>query len=121
MTGDGGNDVSMIQAADTGVGIVGKEGKQASLAADFSVNQFSHIGKLLIVHGRNRLVIHGHMLMNIHVYTNYYICTIHKSIKQIIWSWYILTTITLHYNNWTTLLSMMKMIVSVTYMGYAVH
>jgi len=26
--GDGGNDVSMIQAADTGVGIVGKEGKQ---------------------------------------------------------------------------------------------
>lgn len=26
--GDGGNDVSMIQAADTGIGIVGKEGKQ---------------------------------------------------------------------------------------------
>lgn len=34
--GDGGNDVSMIQCADVGVGIVGKEGKQASLAADFS-------------------------------------------------------------------------------------
>ncbi|XP_067928556.1 probable phospholipid-transporting ATPase IIB [Watersipora subatra] len=51
--GDGGNDVSMIQAADTGVGIVGKEGKQASLAADFSINQFSYVGKLLIVHGRN--------------------------------------------------------------------
>ncbi|KAF6031487.1 ATP9A [Bugula neritina] len=51
--GDGGNDVSMIQAADTGVGIVGKEGKQASLAADFSINQFSYIGKLVIVHGRN--------------------------------------------------------------------
>lgn len=30
--GDGGNDVSMIQAADVGLGIVGKEGKQASLA-----------------------------------------------------------------------------------------
>ena len=26
--GDGGNDVSMIQAADVGIGIVGKEGKQ---------------------------------------------------------------------------------------------
>ncbi|ORZ35078.1 hypothetical protein BCR44DRAFT_1499966 [Catenaria anguillulae PL171] len=34
--GDGGNDVSMIQAAHVGVGIVGKEGRQASLAADFS-------------------------------------------------------------------------------------
>ncbi|KAG5460515.1 MAG: HAD-like domain-containing protein, partial [Olpidium bornovanus] len=44
--GDGGNDVSMIQAAHVGIGIPGKEGKQASLAADFSVNQFSHIGRL---------------------------------------------------------------------------
>ncbi|BGP10082.1 Putative aminophospholipid-translocase [Rhodotorula toruloides] len=44
--GDGGNDVSMIQAADVGVGIVGKEGRQASLAADFSVNQFSYFTKL---------------------------------------------------------------------------
>lgn len=52
--GDGGNDVSMIQAADVGIGIVGKEGKQASLAADFSVNQFSYISKLLMVHGRYR-------------------------------------------------------------------
>ncbi|XP_059148847.1 probable phospholipid-transporting ATPase IIB isoform X3 [Physella acuta] len=51
--GDGGNDVSMIQAADAGIGIVGKEGKQASLAADFSITQFSHIGRLLLVHGRN--------------------------------------------------------------------
>ncbi|TIB78805.1 hypothetical protein E3Q23_00632 [Wallemia mellicola] len=51
--GDGGNDVSMIQAADVGVGIVGKEGKQASLAADFSVNQFSFLTRLLVWHGRN--------------------------------------------------------------------
>lgn len=51
--GDGGNDVSMIQAANVGIGIVGKEGKQASLAADFSVTQFSHIAKLLLWHGRN--------------------------------------------------------------------
>jgi magnesium-transporting ATPase (P-type) len=36
-----------------GVGIVGKEGKQASLAADFSINQFSHLTKLLLWHGRN--------------------------------------------------------------------
>ena len=38
-SGDGGNDVSMIQAASVGIGIVGKEGKQASLAADFSITQ----------------------------------------------------------------------------------
>ncbi len=51
--GDGGNDVSMIQAASAGIGIVGKEGKQASLAADFSLTQFSHVARLLLVHGRN--------------------------------------------------------------------
>ncbi|KAH9974189.1 HAD-like domain-containing protein [Russula compacta] len=49
--GDGGNDVSMIQAANVGVGIVGKEGRQASLAADFSVKlaQFV-IHRGLLVH-----------------------------------------------------------------------
>lgn len=51
--GDGGNDVSMIQAADCGIGIEGKEGKAASLAADFSITQFKHIGRLLMVHGRS--------------------------------------------------------------------
>ncbi|CAF3011590.1 unnamed protein product, partial [Rotaria sp. Silwood2] len=51
--GDGGNDVSMIQNAHVGIGIVGKEGKQASLAADFSINQFSYLSRLLFVHGRN--------------------------------------------------------------------
>nr|XP_039267375.1 probable phospholipid-transporting ATPase IIB [Styela clava] len=51
--GDGGNDVSMIQTAHCGIGIVGKEGRQASLAADFSVTQFKHVGPLLVVHGRN--------------------------------------------------------------------
>ncbi|KAL2007361.1 hypothetical protein VTN00DRAFT_8799 [Thermoascus crustaceus] len=51
--GDGGNDVSMIQAADVGIGIVGKEGRQASLAADFSITQFHHLTKLLVWHGRN--------------------------------------------------------------------
>uniref|UniRef100_A0A146MEN6 Phospholipid-transporting ATPase n=3 Tax=Lygus hesperus TaxID=30085 RepID=A0A146MEN6_LYGHE len=50
--GDGGNDVSMIQAADVGIGIAGKEGKQASLAADFSITEFSSLLRLLLVHGR---------------------------------------------------------------------
>jgi phospholipid-translocating ATPase len=50
--GDGGNDVSMIQQADAGIGIEGREGKQASLAGDFSIPQFSHLANLLLVHGR---------------------------------------------------------------------
>ncbi|XP_043268866.1 probable phospholipid-transporting ATPase IIB isoform X2 [Venturia canescens] len=50
--GDGGNDVSMIQAADAGIGLEGMEGRQASLAADFSIPQFSHLANLLLVHGR---------------------------------------------------------------------
>ncbi|KAI9221330.1 aminophospholipid-transporting P-type ATPase [Blastocladiella britannica] len=51
--GDGGNDVSMINSAHVGVGIVGKEGMQASLAADFSITQFSHLTRLILWHGRN--------------------------------------------------------------------
>ena len=38
--GDGGNDVSMILESDVGIGIEGKEGMQASLAADFSLKEF---------------------------------------------------------------------------------
>ncbi|EJW01195.1 HAD ATPase, P-type, family IC [Edhazardia aedis USNM 41457] len=51
--GDGGNDVSMITSADVGIGIIGKEGKQASLAADFSINRFCEINTLFLWHGRN--------------------------------------------------------------------
>ncbi|EAY23574.1 phospholipid-translocating P-type ATPase, flippase family protein [Trichomonas vaginalis G3] len=51
--GDGGNDVSMIQAASVGVGIVGKDGKQASMSADVSINSFCHLERLLLWHGTN--------------------------------------------------------------------
>jgi phospholipid-translocating ATPase len=51
--GDGGNDVAMIQAAHIGIGIVGKEGLQASLAADVSITEFQHTARLLLWHGRN--------------------------------------------------------------------
>ena len=42
----------MIQSANVGIGIVGKEGKQAALAADFSILQFNYLNKLLLWHGR---------------------------------------------------------------------
>ncbi|PAA78476.1 hypothetical protein BOX15_Mlig016842g2 [Macrostomum lignano] len=50
--GDGGNDVAMIQAADCGLGIAGREGRQAALAADVSVSRFEQSARLLLVHGR---------------------------------------------------------------------
>ena len=51
--GDGGNDVAMIQEADVGIGIVGKEGLQASLAADYSIKEFKTLNILLLWWGRN--------------------------------------------------------------------
>eukprot|EP00941_MAST-03F_sp_MAST-3F-sp1_P005923 g5923.t1 len=50
--GDGANDVGMIQAAQVGVGISGREGLQAANSADFSIAQFRFLTRLLLVHGR---------------------------------------------------------------------
>lgn len=57
-----------------GIGIAGAEGRQASLAADFSVPQFSHLARLLLVHGRysykrsaslSQFVIHRGLIISI--------------------------------------------------------
>jgi len=50
--GDGANDVSMIQAADVGVGITGLEGLQAARSADYAIGQFRFLKRLLLVHGQ---------------------------------------------------------------------
>ncbi|KAF8409211.1 hypothetical protein HHK36_005285 [Tetracentron sinense] len=50
--GDGGNDVRMIQQADIGVGISGREGLQAARAADYSIGKFRYLKRLILVHGR---------------------------------------------------------------------
>jgi len=47
----GANDVSMIQTAGIGVGILGEEGRQAVMSSDFAVSQFRFLGRLLLVHG----------------------------------------------------------------------
>jgi len=49
--GDGANDVSMITVACVGVGLAGKEGVQASRAADFSFGRFRFLRRLLLLHG----------------------------------------------------------------------
>eukprot|EP00466_Bigelowiella_natans_P005228 jgi/Bigna1/132164/aug1.16_g6872 len=50
--GDGANDVGMIQEAHIGVGISGREGRQAVNASDFAIAQFRFLKRLLLVHGR---------------------------------------------------------------------
>ena len=42
----------MILEADVGIGIVGKEGMQASLASDFSILEFGYLRNLILWHGR---------------------------------------------------------------------
>lgn len=49
--GDGGNDVSMIKEAHIGIGIMGKEGRQATMSADFALAKFKFLRKALLVHG----------------------------------------------------------------------
>ncbi|KAK2959672.1 phospholipid-transporting P-type ATPase [Blattamonas nauphoetae] len=54
--GDGANDVSMIQEANVGIGIRGKEGKSASRNADFSMPKFSFVKRLMVVHGSSNYI-----------------------------------------------------------------
>uniref|UniRef100_A0AAJ7UDE7 Phospholipid-transporting ATPase n=1 Tax=Petromyzon marinus TaxID=7757 RepID=A0AAJ7UDE7_PETMA len=49
--GDGANDVSMIQEAHVGIGILGAEGRQAARNSDFALPRFRCLPRLLLVHG----------------------------------------------------------------------
>ncbi|XP_018650844.1 putative atpase, class VI, type 11c, partial [Schistosoma mansoni] len=49
--GDGGNDVAMLLQANIGIGVYGKEGKEAVRASDYAIPQFKHLQRLLLVHG----------------------------------------------------------------------
>lgn len=49
--GDGANDVSMIREAHVGLGILGKEGRQAALCSDYAFANFYQLKKILLVHG----------------------------------------------------------------------
>ncbi|KAJ7498994.1 phospholipid-translocating ATPase [Mycena latifolia] len=61
--GDGANDVSMIQAADVGVGISGEEGMQAVNSSDYAIAQFRFLKKLLLVHGHWSYARNGTMVL----------------------------------------------------------
>lgn len=49
--GDGANDVAMILEAHVGLGLVGKEGRQAARCADYAFSNFSMVKRILLVHG----------------------------------------------------------------------
>ncbi|RXG58015.1 putative phospholipid-transporting ATPase IF [Armadillidium vulgare] len=49
--GDGANDVSMIQEAHIGLGIMGKEGRQAVRCSDFAFGRFRFLQRAILVHG----------------------------------------------------------------------
>ncbi|CDR98026.1 phospholipid-translocating P-type ATPase, putative [Babesia bigemina] len=51
--GDGGNDCNMIQTADVGIGLKGKEGMQAFNVSDYGIGQFRFLTPLILNHGRN--------------------------------------------------------------------
>lgn len=62
--GDGANDVSMIQEADVGVAIAGKEGLQAAMASDYTFSQFKFLKPLLLVHGHWSYMRTSEMILN---------------------------------------------------------
>lgn len=49
--GDGANDCGMIQEAHVGIGIMGKEGRQAVRTSDYAVARFKFLRRILLVHG----------------------------------------------------------------------
>ncbi|KAL5004459.1 hypothetical protein ScPMuIL_017915 [Solemya velum] len=49
--GDGANDVSMIQEAHIGLGIMGKEGRQAVRNSDYAFAKFRFLTRALLMHG----------------------------------------------------------------------
>lgn len=63
--GDGANDVSMIQAADVGVGISGEEGLQAVNSSDYAIAQFRFLKRLLLVHGHWSYYRNGNMYVQL--------------------------------------------------------
>ncbi|KAG8553472.1 hypothetical protein GDO81_003425 [Engystomops pustulosus] len=60
--GDGANDVSMILEAHVGIGIKGKEGRQAARNSDYAVPKFKHLKKLLLGHGHLYYVRIAHLV-----------------------------------------------------------
>ena len=73
--GDGANDVAMIQEANIGCGLLGLEGSQAAMSADYAFGQFRFLTKLLLVHGRWSYI----RIANMHSNFFYKVCILPRS------------------------------------------
>lgn len=93
--GDGANDIAMIQSADIGVGIAGKEGLQASRSSDYSIGQFRFLVKLLFVHGRYNYI----------RTSKFVLCTFYKEVSfyltQVIYQRFTMFSGTSFYESWS--------------------
>lgn len=93
--GDGANDIAMIQSADIGVGITGKEGLQAARSADYAIAQFRFLQKLLLVNGRYNYVRTAKFVL----------CTFYKELlfylTQCVYQKYTLFTGSSMYESWS--------------------
>lgn len=93
--GDGANDIAMIQSADVGVGITGKEGLQAARTSDYSIAQFRYLIKLLLVHGRYNYIRTSQFVL----------CTFYKELlfylSQLIYQRFTLFTGSSLYESWS--------------------
>lgn len=93
--GDGANDIAMIQSADIGVGITGKEGLQAARASDYAIAQFRFLLKLLLVNGRYNYV----------RTSKFVLCTFYKELlfylTQALYQRYTLFSGSSVYENWS--------------------
>lgn len=93
--GDGANDIAMIQSADVGVGITGKEGLQAARTSDYSIAQFRYLLKLLLVHGRYNYI----------RTSKFVLCTFYKELlfylSQLLYQRYTMFTGSSLYESWS--------------------
>jgi len=92
--GDGANDVPMIKTAHVGIGVHGKEGKQAVMNSDYAISQFKDLQRLLLVHGAWDY----RRLAKLILYSLYKNITV--TMTQIWYQWYTQFSGALYYEPW---------------------
>mmetsp|Transcript_9308 Transcript_9308/g.20283 ORF Transcript_9308/g.20283 Transcript_9308/m.20283 type:complete len:1212 (-) Transcript_9308:89-3724(-) len=84
--GDGANDVPMIQSAHVGIGISGREGRQAVNNSDFSIAQFRFVVRLLLIHGRENYRRHATVIRYLILCWLVYVFTLFFYLPYSFWS-----------------------------------
>lgn len=108
--GDGANDVNMIQRADIGIGLYGKEGMRAVQSSDYGLVNFKCLWKLLFVHGRFNYIRISDMILYF-IYKNvvfaipqFLYCFYNGFSGQTIFDDYYITFYNLFFTSWPVIL-----------------